>query len=76
MKVHTGSRHKLYFSVKFALDGGELLMPCPGHFTPSNDTQYPLHKTLGGPQCQSGWVEKISPPMGFELWTVQPIAMG
>ena len=35
--------------------------------------QYPLYKT-GGPQGQSGRVQKILPPPGFDPQTVQPIA--
>jgi hypothetical protein len=36
-------------------------------------TRYPLC-WLGGPQRRSGGVRKISPPPGFDPWTVQPIA--
>ena len=41
---------------------------------PPGKTQYPLYKRLGGPQGQSGWVRKISPPLGFDSLTVQPVA--
>jgi hypothetical protein len=37
-------------------------------------TQYPLYRSLGGPQGQSGCVQNILPRMGFDLWTIQPIA--
>jgi hypothetical protein len=37
-------------------------------------TRYPLYRRLGGPQDQSGQMQKISPPMGFDPWTIQPIA--
>jgi hypothetical protein len=37
-------------------------------------TRYPLYWKLGGPQGQSGWVPKISPPPGFDPRTVQPVA--
>ena len=40
-------------------------------------TWYPLYRRLGGPQDQSGWAWKISPPPpppGFDPQTVQPIA--
>jgi len=37
-------------------------------------TWYPLYRLLGGPQDQSGWVQKISPPPGFNPRTVQPVA--
>jgi hypothetical protein len=34
-------------------------------------TRYPFYRRLGGPQGQSGQVQKISPPPGFDPWTVQ-----
>jgi hypothetical protein len=40
---------------------------------PLGKTRYPLYRRLGGPQGRSGWVQKISPPLGFDLWTVQPV---
>jgi hypothetical protein len=42
-------------------------------FTPGK-TWYPLYRRLGGPQSQSRQVQKISPPPGFDPWTVQPLA--
>ena len=47
----------------------------PGRFTPGKETRYPLYRRLGGPQGRSGRVWKISPPPGFDLWTVQPVAL-
>jgi hypothetical protein len=41
---------------------------------PPGKTRYPLYRRLGGPQGRSGRVRKISPPPGFDLRTVQPIA--
>jgi hypothetical protein len=35
-------------------------------------TRYPLYRRLGGPQGWSGHAQKISPPPGFDPWTVQP----
>jgi hypothetical protein len=32
---------------------------------PPGKTQYPLYRTLGGPQDRSGRVRKISPPTGI-----------
>jgi hypothetical protein len=46
-------------------------MPRP-HFT-LGKTWYPLYRRLGGPQGWSGQVRKISPPLGFDPRTVQPI---
>jgi hypothetical protein len=48
--------------------------PRPCRFTPGKVTRYPLHTKLGGPQCRSGRVRKISPPPGFDPRTVQPVA--
>jgi hypothetical protein len=42
--------------------------------SPHGKIQYPLNRRLGGPQGQSGWVQKISPPLGFNPQTIQPIA--
>jgi len=57
-----------------ALDGGGCLMPRPGRFTPWERDRYPLYRRLGGPQARYGWVRKISPPLGFDPRTVQPVA--
>jgi hypothetical protein len=38
-------------------------------------TQYPLYRRMSGPQGQYGWVWKISPSLGFNPWTIQPIAL-
>jgi hypothetical protein len=49
-------------------------MPRPGHFTPRKETWYPLHRRVGRPQGRSGRVGKISPTLGFDPQTVQPVA--
>jgi hypothetical protein len=41
---------------------------------PQGKSQYPLYRRLGGPQGQSEWLQKISPPLGFDPLTVQPVA--
>jgi hypothetical protein len=43
---------------------------------PPGETQYPFYRRLGGPQGRSGRVRKNPPPppLGFDPWTVQPIA--
>jgi hypothetical protein len=42
---------------------------------PPRMTQYPLYRSLGGPQGMSGRVRKISPPTGgLYRRTVQPVA--
>ena len=57
-----------------ALERGEGLASRPGRSLPPRKTRYPLYRRLGGPQCQSGQVWKISPPPGFDPRTVQPVA--
>jgi hypothetical protein len=42
--------------------------------SPPGKTRYPLYRRLGGSQGRSGRVRKISPPPGFDLRTVQPVA--
>jgi hypothetical protein len=56
------------------LDGGGWSVSHPGCLTSRRETWYPLYMRLGGPQGLSGWVRKISPPPGFDPWTVQPVA--
>ena len=46
----------------------------PGRSLPPGKTQYPLYRRLGGPQGQSGQVQIISPPPGFDPQTVQLVA--
>ena len=41
---------------------------------PPGKTWYPMCRRLGGPQGQSLWVWKISPPMGFDTRTIQHVA--
>jgi hypothetical protein len=50
--------------------GGQCHTPAP---LPPVKTRYPLNMSLGGPQGRSGWVQKILPPLGFDLQTIQPI---
>ena len=57
-----------------ALEGGEGSASRPGHSLPPGKTRYPLYRRLGGPQGRSGKVRKISPPLGFDPRTVQPVA--
>jgi hypothetical protein len=61
-------------SLTSALDVGGWLTGRPGHFTPGNETRYPLHRRLGRPQGRSGRVREILPPPGFEPLTVEHIA--
>jgi hypothetical protein len=77
-KFHLGTGHKSpqwkqnyssTLSLTSALHVGGWSMPCPGHFTPRKEAQYPMYRRLGGPQGQSGWVQKIPP--GFKPRTVQ-----
>ena len=42
--------------------------------SPPGKTRYPLYVRLGGHQGQLGRVRKISPLLGFDLRTVQPVA--
>ena len=57
-----------------ALEEGEGSASRPGRSFPPGKTRYPLYRRLGGPLGRSGQVRKISPPMGFDPRTVQPVA--
>ena len=54
------------------LDGVGAQRHAPSAFTPGK-TRYPLYRRLGGPQGQSGRVQKISPQPGFDPRTIQPV---
>jgi len=41
---------------------------------PAGKTRYPLYRRVGGPQGWFGQVQKPSSPLGFDPWTVQPLA--
>ena len=41
---------------------------------PPGMTRYPLYRWLGRPKGQSGQVQEILSPLGFDSWTVQPTA--
>jgi len=66
MKAQRGSRGMTALSLTSMLDGGGWSVPHPGHFTPRKKTWYQFYKRLGGPQCQFGWEQKISLPLGFD----------
>ena len=67
-------RYSCTLSLTSALNEGGWSTPRPGRFTPGKETRYPLYRRLGGPQGRSGRVLKISPPPGFDPWTVQLVA--
>jgi hypothetical protein len=66
-------RYSSTLYLTLALDESGWSTPRPGRFTAGKETRYPLYRRLGGPQGQSGWVRKISPPPGFDPRTVQPV---
>ena len=57
-----------------ALEGGRWPAPHPDRLTPEKETRYPLYRRLIGLWDRAGRVAKISPPLGFESRTVQPVA--
>ena len=56
-----------------ALDGMGGQRHAPAALPPGK-TRFLLYRRLGGPQSRFGRVRKISPPQGFDPWTVQPVA--
>jgi hypothetical protein len=60
-------------SLTSVLDGVRGLHHVSVALTPGK-TRYPLYRRLGEPQGRSGRVRKISPPSGFDLGTVHPVA--
>ena len=63
-----------YPSMTTALDGGEGSASRPGRSLPPRKTRYTLYRRLGRPHSRSGQVRKMSPTMGFDPRTVQPVA--
>ena len=56
-----------------ALDEVGIQSHAPAALLPGK-TRYTWYRRLGGPNCRSGRVWKISPPPGFDPRTVQPLA--
>ena len=61
-------------SLTSAVDGGGWLTLHFGRLTPGKETRYQLYRRLGGPQGQSGRVQKISSPPEIDPRTIQPVA--
>jgi len=56
-----------------ALEVGEGSASRPGRYLSLGKTRYQLYRRLDGPQAQSGQVQKISHPPGFDPRNVQPV---
>ena len=66
-------RHSSILSLISALDRGGWSTPRPGRFTPGKESVLIVQQA----RWAQGWsrrLRKISPPPGFDPWTVQPIA--
>jgi hypothetical protein len=60
-----GSRGIALLILKLGARRGWKLSTAPRPLYPPGKTRYTLYRRLGGPQCRSGRVRKISPPPGF-----------
>jgi hypothetical protein len=72
IKAQRGSRYSSTLSLILVLYLGGLSIIDPGLFTPKNDSVSTVYIRLG--ELQSGEMQKILPPPGFYIWTIQPIA--
>ena len=72
--AHRGSRSIALLFLDHGTRRGEGSVPRPGSSLPPENTRYSLCRRLGGPQGRSGQVLKISPPLGFDPRTFQPVA--
>jgi hypothetical protein len=61
-------------SLTSALDGGGWLTTRPCGFASRKETQYQLHRRLGGPQERFGSLRQMLPSPGFNSRTVQLVA--
>jgi hypothetical protein len=57
-----------------ALDGMGGLRHASAALSPGK-TRYPMYRRMGGPHGGPGWVQKISPSPGFDLRTIQAVAI-
>ena len=62
-----------FFNLGARWGGGESTPRGPAVLFPGM-IRYPLYRRLGGPQRRSERVRKISPPLGFDPWTIQSVA--
>ena len=74
VKAQWGAEVSLYSSFNLGDRWGSWLTPGSGCFTPGKKSRYPLYRSLGGLQGQSGRVRKISATPGFDPRTIQPVA--
>jgi hypothetical protein len=72
--AHKGSRGIALLFHDHGTRRGEGSASRPGRSLPPGKTRYPLYRRLGRPQDRSGQVRKISPPLGFDPRTAQPVA--
>ena len=72
--AHRGSRGIVLLFLDHGTRRGEGSVSRPGRFLLPGKTRYPLYRRLIRHQGRSGQVWKISPPLGFDPGTVQPVA--
>jgi len=72
--AHRGSRVIALLFLDHCTRRGEGSASRIGRFLTPGKSRYPLYRRLVGTQGRSGQVRKISPPPGFDLRTVQPVA--
>jgi len=73
---HKGPEEKYSYrstlSLTLVLDGCGWL-PHPNHFTPGNDPVPVVYEVGWAPQAGLNGCGKSCPPLGFALWTIQPV---
>jgi hypothetical protein len=69
-----GVEVQLYSFFNLGARWGGWSTPRLDRFTIRKETRYQLYRSLGGSQGRSGRMRKISPPLGFDPRTVQPVA--
>ena len=74
MKAQRGSRGLVLLFLYLSGKWEWMVKATPWPLYTGKETRYPLYRKLGGPQCRSGRLRKISSPLGFNPRTVQPVA--
>jgi hypothetical protein len=64
-----GAKADLHLFLTSVSDRGEMLTPCPGHFTPRKEPRYPMYRRLGGYPSQARCFRREKSLAPARIWT-------